>query len=314
MGINYSFIIPHKNTPELLRRCLASIPCREDIQIIVIDDNSDPMKVDFEHFPGSDIENVQIVFSKESKGAGAARNKGLQKAEGKWLFFADADDFFNSCFIETIDRYVDFEADIIYFSVNSVYSDSLEPGFRGVEIDQMIKNAIRTKNFDQLRYKNLGPVSKMVRSELVRQNHLKFDETLANNDAMFSVKSGYYAKKVEVDAAKIYCITCDRNSVSHKYSEAIAKDRLIVFRNINYFLHDIHKSKYRINMIPYLLCIRYWEWRSFFKRMRLLIFWYYISYFWIDLIDLNIQMLKLFFNRSKRIQFINRKNLIKGKS
>ncbi|UBD75540.1 glycosyltransferase [Parabacteroides goldsteinii] len=314
MGINYSFIIPHKNTPELLRRCLASIPYREDIQVIVIDDNSDPEKVDFEHFPGSGIENVQVVFSKEGKGAGAARNKGLQKASGKWLFFADADDFYNSCFLETVDRYIDSEADVIYFSVNSVYSDTLEPGFRGKEIDQMIKNAVVNRDFDQLRYKNFGPVSKMVRREFVERNRLKFDETLANNDAMFSVKCGYYAGQVVVDEAKIYCITCHISSVSHRYSEAIARDRLTVFRNINCFLRDIHKNKYRTNLIPYLLCIHNWEWRSFCRRVRLLSFGYYMSYFWIDLIVLGIFPLKLFFDRSRRTQFIDRKSLIKGRS
>lgn len=313
MGVNYSFIIPHKNTPELLRRCLASIPCREDIQVIVIDDNSDPAKVDFEYFPGSDIENVQVIFSKEGKGAGAARNKGLQKAEGKWLFFADADDFFNPCFIESVDKYMYSDADIVYFSVNSVYSDTLAPGFRGIEIDRMVNIAISNKDLDPLRYKYFSPVSKMVRRELVLRNHLEFDETLANNDAMFSVKCGYYARKVLVDATKVYCITCDISSVSHRYSEAIAKDRLIVFRNINCFLRDVHKNKYRTNLIPYLLCIHNWEWRSFCRRVRLLSFGYYMSYFWVDLIALGIFPLKLFFDRSRRNQFIDRRNLLKGK-
>ena len=45
--INYSIIIPHKNIPNLLQRCLDSIPNREDVQIIVVDDNSDPNIVDF---------------------------------------------------------------------------------------------------------------------------------------------------------------------------------------------------------------------------------------------------------------------------
>lgn len=313
MGINYSFIIPHKNTPGLLRRCLASIPYREDIQVIVIDDNSDPMKVDFEYFPGSDIENVQVIFSKEEKGAGAARNKGLQKAEGKWLFFADADDFFNPCFLETVDRYIDSDADIIYFSVNSVYSDTMNPGFRGIEIDRMVNKVVQNQNFDLLRFRYFVPFSKMVRRELVEKNCLKFDETWANNDAMFSVKCGYYAENVLVDTTKIYCVTCDVNSISHRYSEAIARDRLTVFRNINGFLRNIHKSKYRTNLIPYLLCIHNWEWRSFCRRIRLLSFGYYISYFWVDLIVLGIFPLKLFFDRSRRAQFIDRKNLIKGK-
>ena len=49
--INYSIIIPHKNIPNLLQRCLDSIPNREDVQIIVVDDNSDPNIVDFDKFP-----------------------------------------------------------------------------------------------------------------------------------------------------------------------------------------------------------------------------------------------------------------------
>ena len=35
----YSIIIPTKNIPNLLHRCLNSIPTREDIQVIVVDDN-----------------------------------------------------------------------------------------------------------------------------------------------------------------------------------------------------------------------------------------------------------------------------------
>ena len=37
---HYSIIIPHKNTPRLLERCLCSIPTWDEIQIIIIDDNS----------------------------------------------------------------------------------------------------------------------------------------------------------------------------------------------------------------------------------------------------------------------------------
>ena len=40
----YSFIIPHKNCPNLLQRCVDSIPERDDVQVIVVDDNSDADK------------------------------------------------------------------------------------------------------------------------------------------------------------------------------------------------------------------------------------------------------------------------------
>mgnify|MGYP003305656243 CR=1 FL=1 len=96
--INYSIIIPHKNIPLLLQRCLDSIPIRDDLEVIVVDDDSDPSLVDFDSFPGKDRKDVEIVLDKMGKGAGASRNIGLSRAKGKWVVFCDADDFFNYCF------------------------------------------------------------------------------------------------------------------------------------------------------------------------------------------------------------------------
>ena len=39
--IKYSIIIPHHNIPKLLRRCLKTIPWRQDVQVIVVDNGSD---------------------------------------------------------------------------------------------------------------------------------------------------------------------------------------------------------------------------------------------------------------------------------
>ena len=72
MKYTYTIIIPHKNSPKLLQRCLDSIPHRDDLHIIVVDDNSDPDIVDFKLFPGLDRNDVDVIFTKEGKGAGYA--------------------------------------------------------------------------------------------------------------------------------------------------------------------------------------------------------------------------------------------------
>ena len=87
--INFSIIIPHRNIHTLLQRCIDSIPARDDVQIIIVDDNSDPNIVDFDNFPGKNNPQVEIYLTKEGKGAGYARNVGLDHAKGKWLLFAD---------------------------------------------------------------------------------------------------------------------------------------------------------------------------------------------------------------------------------
>ena len=116
--INYSIIIPHKNIPDLLLRCLDSIPRRDDIQIIIVDDNSNPQKVDFENFPGLGDPCVEVYFTKEGKGAGYARNVGLKYAKGKWLFFADSDDTYTSSFSKFLTDSKDLVADVVYFKAN----------------------------------------------------------------------------------------------------------------------------------------------------------------------------------------------------
>lgn len=40
MEYNYSLIIPHFNIPKLLRRLLSTVPKREDLQVIIVDDCS----------------------------------------------------------------------------------------------------------------------------------------------------------------------------------------------------------------------------------------------------------------------------------
>lgn len=50
-SISFSIIIPHHNIPDLLERCIASIPMRDDVEVIVVDDRSSPSVVDFDNFP-----------------------------------------------------------------------------------------------------------------------------------------------------------------------------------------------------------------------------------------------------------------------
>ena len=114
--MNYSIIIPHKNTPELLRRCIKSIPQRDDLEIIIVDDNSSKEIVDFDNFPGLNRKNTTVIFNKEGKGAGNARNIAIPKTNGKYVIFADSDDFFNDYFIDILNDYCNKDFDIVYFT------------------------------------------------------------------------------------------------------------------------------------------------------------------------------------------------------
>ena len=193
MEILYSIIIPHKDIPCLLQRCLDSIPPRDDVQIIVADDDSSPDVVDFAHFPGSDRADVEILFTKEGRGAGYARNCGLARAKGRWLVFADADDFFLPGFLNVLDTYRNTDYDLITFRAETVDSDTLAP----VPSRQVHNGKIaEDMDLEILKYRNDVPWAKMVSAELVRRYRICFDETVAANDAMFAAYVDYHARKV----------------------------------------------------------------------------------------------------------------------
>ena len=115
-NIIYSIIIPHYNVPLLLNRCLKSIPNRPDVQVIVVDDLSPDREKYNEIIPELKRKNVELYVVDEKKRGGHARNIGIEHAKGKWLLFADSDDYFNYCIDDIFDEYADTDYDCVFFN------------------------------------------------------------------------------------------------------------------------------------------------------------------------------------------------------
>jgi glycosyltransferase involved in cell wall biosynthesis len=289
--INYSIIIPHKNIPKLLQRCLDSIPRRDDVQIIVVDDNSDPDKVDFEHFPGLGDPFVEVVFTKEGKGAGYARNVGLTKAVGKWLLFADADDFYNYCISEVLDEYVNSDADIIYFKHNSVDSDEYITTSRCTSYNNYLDNWSRSnKKVDYiLRYKHPFVWAKLFKKNLIN-NNIFFDEVSMSNDVAFAYLMGFYANSICVDLGGRRIIKKKKGSIGH--SERTIENKLdILFvcgKNYLFYLeHDIPLFN-KIFFINMLTKIYFLNKTHFYKAREILFNLGFTSYEIIGLCIYNV--------------------------
>lgn len=243
----YTFIIPHQNNIDLLDRCLNSIPTRDDIQIIIIDDNSDPDKKPF-----INRLNVEIIYlnQEESKGAGHARNVGLKKAKGKWLLFADCDDFYVDGFIYELDKYKDRELDVLYYNYNFIdgKSNTLLPK---LNIQKIITDFNGSKyETDYIKYFNHTPWSKMVSHEYVLKHNMYFEEVINGNDILFSLFIASYTNKIEINNKCIYNYVRNNNSITFKTSsndDIICRITHIIKKK--YFLKEIGYSKFN-SIIP----------------------------------------------------------------
>lgn len=238
--IRYTVIVPSRNHPELLRRALSSVPQREDIQLIVVDDASDPSRVDFAHYPGLERPGCQVIFTTEGKGAGYARNVGLRHAQGQWLVFMDADDFFADGAFGLLDRHAGSPADIVYFGCRSVFSDTLEPSPRMDNRHLLLERYCGQPALLECynRYFHTEPWGKMIRRELVAREQITFDETSCANDYLFSVVSGHRAARVDFDPGILYCVTTREDSLSARFFDTPQKtrDRLDVYWRVQQFL------------------------------------------------------------------------------
>lgn len=245
-NISLSIIIPHRNIPDLLQRCIVSIPQCEDIQVIVVDDNSDSSKVDFGRFPGNDRKNVETVFTKEGRGAGYARNVGLSRAKGEWLLFADSDDFFVEDFYPIVASYFNGDADEVVFKARSVDSVTLEPTSRNENINKRIDQVLAGEQTlkDALLHVQ-SPWCRLIKRDFVERHGIRFDEVMACNDAMFTTKVTCLANKIEVSPKELYVVTQREGSLwdSRKKDPSNILTRLEVQARRNKYVEKLGYSK-----------------------------------------------------------------------
>ena len=221
MPVSFSIIIPHRDCPSLLRRCLNSIPERDDTQIIIVDDDSNPTIVDFVHFPGIDRNNVTVVFTKGGKGAGYARNVGLERAAGKWLLFLDADDLLLPSIIEVFDEVINASEDIVFYRPRFVFSDDLNrTSTRGGSIyNHYIDEYFETGSEIALRTRWHSPWSKFIKRSLVVEKNIRFEETRYSNDVLFSALVGCEADKIAAKDNCFYVVTERDGSLTSSFCQ-----------------------------------------------------------------------------------------------
>lgn len=223
----YSVIIPYRNTLGLLHKAVDSIPDREDIQIIIVDNSMTTLTE--EQIPQKQLAKVVYATSDPTKGAGRARNEGLKQAKGKWLLFLDADDYFTNEAFAAFDKYLSSNYEIIYFDADSIKLSDGSRSTRHETIHSYITSYLSNNKDDCLRYRFVNPVCKMVRANLVREHNIQFDETPVANDAMFSTMVGHYAKRVTADDEVVYMITEGEGGTSLTKAKS-AKNQFIRFQ------------------------------------------------------------------------------------
>lgn len=89
--MDVSIIIVNYNTKELTKNCLTSIyehTCDIDFEVIVSDNGSTDGSIEMIR---TEFPQIVLIENKTNLGFGAANNRGLKKAKGKYIFYLNSD-------------------------------------------------------------------------------------------------------------------------------------------------------------------------------------------------------------------------------
>lgn len=198
--VEISVIIPVYNVKEYLKECLDSVINQsfEDIEIICIDDGSTDGSLNILNKYSDNDSRVRIITQK-NKGAGAARNAGLNKSNGKYIYFIDADDYLNPDALNKM-YYLSQERnlDLLLFKLLNFNEKTHEKDYDYSNMPFLLdigKDVFSYKDFkDDLLKVDVSPCNKFFKRELIENK--KFLEGLIFEDNAFYIDYIFDAERI----------------------------------------------------------------------------------------------------------------------
>lgn len=226
-----SIIIPIYNAAEYLHENLSLLlkDCGDSQVILVNDGSTDNSEEICKMFSDSDS---RVTFvTQPNSGPGAARNSGLKKAAGEWVYFMDADDRLSAGAFEQIDKCCnDGNSDLYVFGFRVIDKDC------EVDITFPDKKIPRSSFGDYLKEYVLGIAygngflwNKLYRRSIIHINNIHFDiETRVQEDEIFNLDYLSKCQRIELNSQILYNynITTPSNSRTrylNNYFECIVK-------------------------------------------------------------------------------------------
>lgn len=201
-----SVIIPIFNSEIYLKKCLDSVlnQTLNEIEIILIDDGSTDSSLQIIKQYAKKYTNIKYK-TKINEGQAIARNLGIKMASGEFITFVDSDDYIELNMLEKLYNIAKLEnSDIVLCDYIEEYGDkNIEKKSLYIDSDNINKSYILCV---------AGPCSKIIKTDLFKNNNIKFLENNIYEDLAIIPSLALYSKNISYCEEILYHYIIRQNS------------------------------------------------------------------------------------------------------
>jgi glycosyltransferase involved in cell wall biosynthesis len=271
MKYDISIIIPVYNREKLIKNALNSVlkqTIADKLEIICVDDGSTDNTVEVIKDYQKKYKNI-FLYQQKNSGPGVARNLGIDNAHGEYVIFLDSDDWAPERAYELMYNYAkEKDADVIIGKMLRKIKGTMNNQWYVIKTMQDIFDEFKEINCAK-EYKipltMPGPVTKMSRTSMLRDNNIKFPNERMGEDLIFSLELFKHANTVYLLDEIIYMYESDLSDGDSLVSRI---DPTTVLSGMNSMLKSFMYLKDEKNEI-------YYETIHFFSSVK-----YVIDRFW----------------------------------
>lgn len=246
-----SFIIPAYNASSTIVRCLDSIYNlslhESDFEVICIDDCSSDNTVSTIEEYAKHHSNITLLYQLKNHRQGAARNKGVTLAKGKYIVFVDSDDESESGVVDAIRMAEKENLDMVAMhyvnvdekgNINEKEPIRLSGVFTGIELQT------------NQPYWCTGPVPYLYHSTFLKAVSYPFQEDMLFEDSDFVNVHLNNAKRIKYCSICCYKVYYNSTSTTHTTSYKHVADYFLLGTRMLQFYHtlDDKDSKYSLSI------------------------------------------------------------------
>ena len=232
-----SVVIPVYNADKYLSACLNSLLSADgvdDTEIIMVDDGSSDDSGSIADDYAGRYDNIH-AYHQENRGAGAARNYGINKASGKYIFFLDSDDRVDTgLFTKVIEKTKTVSDDVImwdcglYYETGNLLSRK-DPGyFAHCGLDRTEKTYTGKQVVEILNTKGKGLIASVCfgayKREFLVDKNLFLEEGIIYEDELWVPRVYLEAQSVLYMPEKVYFYRVHDDSVTNPDPEGLEKN------------------------------------------------------------------------------------------